>query len=92
LLGLKHLHSFCVTYPVLAQKLVNESGSSQSLQITDPWYPFALVGIHLTQTIIKSLMAGLLQKNLIMKLNGDVIASVTSTCQDLYGIFSNWPY
>jgi hypothetical protein len=85
-LGLGQLHSFCITYPELAQRLVHESGSSQSLQISDPWYPFALMGIHITRTILETLSAGLLQQRIIMKARGDVVESVARTCQDLYGL------
>jgi hypothetical protein len=84
LLGLKQFHSFCTTYPVLAYKIVSESGSNQSLQITEPWYPFALVGIHITRTILQDLSTGLLQRKIIMKCNGDVVTSVGRICQDLY--------
>ena len=80
------MHSFCTTYPGLAQRLVYESGSSQPLQISDPWYPFALMGIHITRTILETLSAGLLQQSIIMKVKGDVIESVARTCQDLYGM------
>lgn len=84
LLGLKQLHSFCTTYPVLANKIVAESGSNQSLQITEPWYPFALVGIHITRSILQDLSAGLLQRKIILKCKGDVVTSVARICQDLY--------
>jgi hypothetical protein len=36
------------------------------------------------------LKAGLVQKTIIMKLNGDVTASVMRTCQDLYGTLFDW--
>src|ERR1700737_5438938 len=85
LLGLKQLHSFCTTYPDLAQRLVKESGSSQSLQITEPWYPFALVGIHITRTILDNLSFGLLQRDIIMKVQDHVFESVMRICQDIYG-------
>jgi len=84
-LGLKQLHSFCTTYPVLARRIVTESGSSQTLQISEPWYPFALVGIHVTRTILETLSAGLLQRNLIMKAHGNLVESVGRTCQDIFG-------
>jgi hypothetical protein len=84
LLGLKQLHSFCTTYPVLANKLVTESGSSQALQISEPWYPFALVGIHITRSILQDLSAGLIQRQIIMKVNGDIVLSVARVCQDMY--------
>jgi len=84
LLGLKQLHSFCTTYPVLAQRLVKESGSSQSLQIAEPWYPFALVGIHITRTILDNLCSNQIQQEIILKVHGNVIESVARICQDLY--------
>ena len=86
ILGLKQLHSFCTTYPVLARRIVAESGSSQSLQISEPWYPFALVGIHVTRTILETLTAGLLQEDIIMKAHGNLVQSVDRTCQDIYGM------
>ena len=85
-LGLRQLHSFCITYPGLAQRLVHESGSSQSLQISDPWYPFALMGIHITKTILETMSAGLLQQRIIIKARGEAVESVARTCQDLYGL------
>jgi len=64
---------------------VDESGSNKTLQISEPWYPFALMGIHVTRAILETLTAGLLQRNIIMKVNGNVIESVSRICQNLYG-------
>jgi hypothetical protein len=86
-LGLKQFHSFCTTFPVLARRIVAESGSSQNLQISDPWYPFALVGIHVTRSVLETLSSGLLQRNLIMKAQGNLVESVGRVCQNLYGQF-----
>jgi hypothetical protein len=72
-------------YPDVAANLVRESGSSENIDINLPWYPFALAGIHLTQTILTSLDAGVLQKKILLNLNGSVFASVARICQDLYG-------
>lgn len=66
--------------------MIIESGSSHSLQIDEPWYPFALMGIHITRTILETLSAGLLQKTIIMKIRGNIVESVARTCQDLYGM------
>jgi ELMO/CED-12 family len=87
-LGLTQLHSFCTIYPVLAQRIVQESGSSSPLDITEPWYPFALMGIHLTDAILKTLASGLLQETIIMKLQGNAYKSISRICQDLFGIRS----
>ena len=80
------LHSFCITYPGLAHRLANESGSSRPMDISEPWYPFALLGIHITRAIIETLTAGLLQQAIIMKARGEVIQSVAQVCQDIYGL------
>ena len=80
------LHSFCITYPVLAQRFANESGSARPMDISEPWYPFALLGIHITRAILETLEAGLLQQTIIMKVRGELIQSVARTCQEIYGI------
>jgi len=84
-LGLTQLHSFCTTYPVLAQRIIHESGSSAPLDITEPWYPFALLGIHMTNAILNTLSSGFLQETIIMKIQGNAFNSVSRFCQDLYG-------
>jgi hypothetical protein len=55
------------------------------MDISEPWYPFALLGIHITRAILETLAAGLLQQTIIMKKRGEGIQSVALICQDIYG-------
>lgn len=66
-LGLHHLNYFCSHHPLYARRMISESGT-QGVGVSSeeqPWYPFALCGIHVTKFLCDLLQNGILERNLI---------------------------
>lgn len=61
LLGLLQLESFCDRHPLYARRIIVESGTTAEMpDLEQPWYSFALAGIHCTR-----LLTMLLEENLL---------------------------
>lgn len=65
-LGLHQLDYFCDHHPLYAQRMIRESGTLLTHpDVEQPWYPFALCGIHTTKFVSTMLERGQLQRHLL---------------------------